>query len=162
MSLISSRCPPVNFNPKSENPHPRRQGQRFTPKQTIPLSVLRNSTCGLLSVLSKGKNVLVHIAKAYGGDGKAPLILSLATRRCVQNHPPDSFILEETYGAQWTRGWVGHRASLDITDKTHLLSPSRGTIPSVLKWVTLVNQLLPDITWNDKLGTRKYHSSSTS
>jgi len=76
------------LQPEVREPHPRRQGQRFTPKQTIPLSVLRNSTCGLLSVLSKGKNVLVHIAKAYGGDGKAPLILSLATRRCVQNHPP--------------------------------------------------------------------------
>jgi hypothetical protein len=55
-------------------------------KQTISLSVLRNSTYRL-SVLSESKIVFVHIAKAYGGDGIAPLILSLDTRS-VEDHAP--------------------------------------------------------------------------
>jgi hypothetical protein len=91
MSLMGSRCSLLNFDRRSETPPPSHQGQRFTPKQTIPLSVLRNSTYRLLCVLSQSKNVLVHTVKAYGGDGIAPLILSLDTRS-VQDHAPNRFI----------------------------------------------------------------------
>ena len=77
------------LRPEVREPHPSRQGPRFTPKQTIALSVLRNSTYGLLGVLRKSKIYSCtprrHI---YGGEGKTPIILSLASRRSVQNHAP--------------------------------------------------------------------------